>query len=91
RLGGVCVLAGAVFPGRAVQLEPERVVRSNWTLRGVHNYAPRNLHAAIEFLVEAKKRFAMESLVSKWLPLADADHAFARDASAQHYRIGIRC
>src|SRR5262249_49856991 len=49
RIGGTVVLIGAVFPSRPVPLLMEQVVRRCLTLRGMHNYAPRNLQAAIDF------------------------------------------
>ncbi len=91
RLGGIVVLAGAVFPSRAMQLEPERIVRRNLTLHGVHNYAPRHLEAAINFLVDATRKYPLATLVSEWMPLAAAEKAFEQARGAQTYRIGIRC
>ncbi|MBS0210966.1 MAG: zinc-binding dehydrogenase [Planctomycetes bacterium] len=90
RLGGTAVLAGAVFPTRPLTLEPERLVRRNLTLRGVHNYAPRHLEAALRFLAAAE-RFPFASLVSSWLPLAHAEQAFQQAHHGHAYRIGVRC
>ena len=50
RLGGTLVLVGAVFPCPPVGLALEQIVRRNLTLRGIHNYAPHHLQAAVQFL-----------------------------------------
>lgn len=49
-VGGTAVLAGSVFPGPAVGLDPEALVRGWRTVAGVHNYEPRHLVQAVELL-----------------------------------------
>lgn len=49
-LGGVVVFAGSVFPVRAAQIDPQRIVRGWQTVTGVHNYEPRHLVQAVDFL-----------------------------------------
>ncbi|NKY56464.1 zinc-binding dehydrogenase [Nocardia flavorosea] len=49
-LGGTLVLAGSVTPGSTVAFDPEAVVRGWLTITGVHNYEPRHLVHAVEFL-----------------------------------------
>lgn len=55
-LGAVIVLAGSVTPGPPVPLDAERVTRSWWTIRGVHNYEARHLQQAVRFLAESPLR-----------------------------------
>lgn len=86
--GGTLVLVGAVFPSKPVALAMEQVVRRQLTLRGVHNYAPRHLQAAVNFLTE-QHRYPFDQLVSRWLPLSDAEEAFALAANPESLRIGI--
>ncbi|MFP5021689.1 alcohol dehydrogenase catalytic domain-containing protein [Pseudonocardia phyllosphaerae] len=76
-VGGTLVLAGSVSPGPAVELDPERVVRGLHTVTGVHNYAPRHLAAAVEFLVGNHDRYPFASLVGGPYALDDIDAAFA--------------
>ena len=45
RLGGTVVLAGAVANCDPVALDPESIVRRMITVRGVHNYHPRDLQS----------------------------------------------
>ncbi len=76
RIGGTLVLVGTVFPTRPAALEPERIVRRLLTIRGVHNYAPEDLHQALEFLVGQRDREAFKQMVSATFPLEKSDAAF---------------
>jgi alcohol dehydrogenase len=91
RLGGIAVLVGSVFPGRPVAIAGEQMVRRCLTLRGIHNYAPRHLRAALEFLA-ANPQFPFSKLVAGWRPLSELSEAIAAGASpaAGGLRIGIR-
>ncbi|MBX3412117.1 MAG: zinc-binding dehydrogenase [Pirellulales bacterium] len=89
RLGGTYVLVGAVYTAPPVPISVESLVRRQLTLRGVHNYAPQDLLAAVRFL-DANRQFPFASLVSDWLPLAEADRAFHAAEEAAALRIGVR-
>lgn len=89
RTGAIYVLVGAVFPSRPVALELEQLVRRHLTIHGIHNYTPRDLLAAVRFLSEGR-RYPFESLVSRWLPLADVEQAFQAAQSPGVFRLGIR-
>jgi putative phosphonate catabolism associated alcohol dehydrogenase len=89
RLGGTVVLVGSVFPTRAVPLMPEQVVRRCLTLRGQHNYAPRHLGAALEFL-GAHPEYPFETLVDGWRPLAGVNDAVSSPPPPGFLRSGIR-
>jgi putative phosphonate catabolism associated alcohol dehydrogenase len=68
---GVAVLAGAVAPDGDVALDPEAVVRRHLSLFGVHNYEPRHLTRALDFLRETQDRYPWSGLVADPLPLDD--------------------
>ncbi|HTN74901.1 MAG TPA: zinc-binding dehydrogenase, partial [Pirellulaceae bacterium] len=89
RMGGVLVEVGAVFPTPALELQPEQLVRRQWTLRGIHNYAPRHLQQAITFLA-AHSQLPFGALVAQWFSLADADQAFRAAGSGKCFRVGVR-
>ncbi|MGW1739857.1 zinc-binding dehydrogenase [Nocardia sp. NPDC001965] len=63
-LGGTLVLAGSVAPGPAVSLDPEAVVRGWRTVTGVHNYEPRHLVRAVEFLTRTHDSLPWRGLVA---------------------------
>jgi alcohol dehydrogenase len=88
RTGGTIVLVGAVFPTPPVSVAPEQLVRRQLTLRGIHNYAPRHLLAAVQFLAGSQEPF--ETLVADWLPLREADDVFRRARAPEIFRMAIR-
>lgn len=76
RVGGVYVLVGAVFPGPAVSIAPERIVRGCLSIVGVHNYAPVDLGTALDFLVATQGDYPFAELVAASYPLAQTQQAF---------------
>jgi alcohol dehydrogenase len=86
RTGGTVVLAGTVAPVGTVPFNPEQAVRRMLTLRGVHNYHPRDLAAALAFLAGAGRAYPWEGLLAGEFPLEWAERAFA----AAHARPGVR-
>lgn len=88
-VGGVVVLVGSVFPTEPLALDPERLVRGLVTIRGVHNYAPRDLDAAVRYLHEHGAEHPFDELVSARYPLAQIDQALAAAASGAAVRVAI--
>jgi alcohol dehydrogenase len=76
RIGGTLLLAGTVAPTASVALDPEQVVRRMLTIRGVHNYHPRDLAAALDFLAGSRRDYPFESLVCANYPLERIEEAF---------------
>ena len=89
RMGGSLILVGSVFPSRPVNLLAEQVVRRCLTIRGIHNYAPRHLRAALDFLGESPQ-FSFDRLVTAWEPLEAVEQALATPLPAGKLRLGIR-
>jgi alcohol dehydrogenase len=89
RHGGVVVLVGSVFTTRPVPIAPEQIVRRCLTVRGVHNYAPNDLRAALDFLA-ARPPFPFEGLVADWQPLGAIETVLASPGSSERLRLGIR-
>jgi putative phosphonate catabolism associated alcohol dehydrogenase len=87
--GGALVLVGSVFPTRPLSVAPERIVRGCITVRGVHNYAPRHLQGALEFLAR-NPQYPFDSLVSSWQPLGEIDAIIGSDLAKRALRVGIR-
>ena len=63
RTGGRYVLAGVVNPGSFVTIDANLILRKLVTLRGVHNYHPRHLVEALDFVHANRKRFPFHELV----------------------------
>lgn len=89
RTGGTIVLVGAVFPDVPVSLLLEQIVRRHLTIRGIHNYAPRHLLAAVEFLAAHHASAPFGELVARWYPLHEVREAFAAGAHSGSIRIGV--
>lgn len=89
-VGGTAVLAGSVFPGPAVALDPQRLVRGLHTVTGVHNYAPADLQRAVDFLTRTHGRFPFADLVAGAHDLDDLTAAFDAAASGATPRRGVR-
>ena len=89
-LGGTVVLIGSVFPSSPVPMQLEQIVRRHQSIRGVHNYAPRHLLSAVQFLAERHRLFPFAEIVAEWYPLDDAAQACEAARDPNHIRIGIR-
>lgn len=89
RIGGRYVWVGAVAPVPAVAVLPERMVRGQLSIHGVHNYHPRDLLAAVEFLCSEHRRYPFAELVATTLPLEEATAAFAHAATHRPVRVGV--
>jgi alcohol dehydrogenase len=63
RTGGTYVLGGVVNPDANVTLDANRLLRKLLTLRGVHNYHPRHLLEALDFVAANRERFPFHALV----------------------------
>ena len=90
RVGGVWVLAGAVFSVPPVAIDPEAMVRGLWRMEGVHNYRPEDLGAALRFLDGAGRRFPFAALAPRSFALAEVNEALEYAAAARPVRVMIR-
>ena len=89
RVGGTLVLAGTVLPTPSVALDPEAAVRRMLTLRGVHNYTPADLGAALDFLAGPGRSFPFAELVARSFRLDDIDAAFAFAHAHPGFRVAV--
>ena len=90
RVGGTMVLVGAVSPGPDVAVSLEGIVRRCLMIRGLHNYGPDDLIAAVDFLERHHGRYPFAELVSAWFPLSDTTGAFTAAADPACIRVGVR-
>jgi putative phosphonate catabolism associated alcohol dehydrogenase len=89
RPGGTIVLVGATYPSRPVSIAMESMVRRCLTVRGLHNYSPRHLGAAIAFL-DAHPEFPFPSVVAGWHALDAVSAAVAEGLGPGVLRLGVR-
>lgn len=89
RTGGTYVLGGVVNPHAMVTLDANLLLRKLLTLRGVHNYHPRNLVEALDFVVANRCRFPFHDLVDGKYPLERVGEAMADAAARRVLRAAI--
>jgi len=89
RTGGRYILAGVVNPGAMVMIDANQILRRCLTLSGVHNYHPRHLLQALEFLVANRNRFPFHDLVDARYPLERIQDAFDDAAQQRVLRAAI--
>lgn len=70
-VGGTAVLAGSVAPSPNVALDPEWVVRGWRTVTGVHNYEPRHLAQAVDFVENTGARIGWDAVAGPPISLAE--------------------
>jgi threonine dehydrogenase-like Zn-dependent dehydrogenase len=89
RPGGRIVTAGLVVPGSIVTLDGSEIVRRCATIRGVHNYAPHHLVAALAFVQAQRRRLPLRGLVDARFPLEATDAALAAAADRRAVRPAV--
>ena len=89
RIGGRYVLAGVVNPDSFVRLDANLLLRQLITLRGVHNYHPRHLVQALDFVVANRRRFPFRDLVTAKFSLAEVGAAMKQAAERSVLRAAI--
>lgn len=89
RPGGHYAFVGMVHPDTRLDLTGETVVRKCLTLRGTHNYAPRHLQAAVDFLAAHAAEHPWADLVADPLPLARLGEAMQLARSGRWARVGV--
>ena len=75
RTGGRYVLGGLVNPDAFVRIDANQILRKLITLSGVHNYHPRHLIQALDFVVTNRRRFPFHELVDGKYKLEDVGQA----------------
>jgi alcohol dehydrogenase len=89
RTGGRYTLGGLVNPGANVTVDANVLVRQWVTLRGIHNYHPRHLVQALDFVMANRGRFPFRDIVDSRFSLDQLGVAFARAAERSVLRAAI--
>jgi len=88
-LGAVYVLVGGALPSRLAGVPMEHVVKNLITIRGVHNYWPEDLDAAIRFLDKSFDVYPFGDLVGEHFELEEAAEAFRSAATGRFCRVAV--
>jgi putative phosphonate catabolism associated alcohol dehydrogenase len=89
RTGGTYVIAGLVSPGADVHFDAHRIVKKMITLRGIHNYHPRHLIDALEFVKNNKSIYPLAALVDGFYSLDEVTQAMDDAATQRVLRAAI--
>ncbi|MSP95841.1 MAG: hypothetical protein EXR29_01175 [Betaproteobacteria bacterium] len=89
RVGGRYVLGGLVNPDSFVRIDANLLLRKLITLSGVHNYHPRHLIQALDFVHTNRKRFPFHELVDGKYKLEDVGRAMQDAADRKVLRAAI--
>ncbi len=89
RTGGHYVLGGVVNPDSFVNIDVNQILRKLITLRGVHNYHPRHLIEALDFVTVNRKRFPFHELVDGKYGLGEVAQAMQDAADRKVLRAAI--
>lgn len=89
RTGGRYVLAGVVNPGSCFTLDGNDLIRKWITLKGIHNYHPRHLIQALDFVMANRDRFPFKEIVDSRFGLDELSEAFAKAANRSVLRAAI--
>jgi alcohol dehydrogenase len=89
RTGGRYVLGGLVNPDAFVRIDANQILRKLLTLRGVHNYHPRHLIQALDFVLANRKRFPFHDLVDGKYKLEEVGQAMKDAAERKVLRAAI--
>jgi len=88
--GGSAIWVGSTYPQPPVQIDAESIVRRLLTIRGLHNYIPDDLLAAVDFMERRHASMPFDALVSGDFALEDVEEAFRCAITDNPCRVGIR-
>ena len=89
RVGGRYVLGGLVNPNATVMIDANVIVRKWIQLRGIHNYHPRHLIQALDFVMANRNRFPFKDIVDAKFALKDLGTAFKKASERSVLRAAI--
>ncbi len=89
RVGGRYVLAGFVSPHADIAIDANMLVKKWITMRGIHNYHPRHLVQALDFVMANRGRFPFAEIVDCKFSLDELTEAFKQAAERSVLRAAI--
>ena len=89
RTGGIYVIGGLVNPDAMLTLDGNIILKKMLTIKGIHNYHPRHLIQALDFVMSNQDRFPFREIVDSKFPLDQIDTAFKKAAERSILRAAI--
>jgi len=84
RVGHVDRSAAITIVAGVVLLDGNEILRKWITLKGIHNYHPRHLIQALDFVVANRDRFPFKDIVDSTFKLDDLNEAFKKEIGRAH-------
>ena len=89
RTGGTYVIGGLVSPDAMLTIDGNSILKKMLTIKGIHNYHPRHLIRALDFVMSNKDRFPFAEIVDSKFSLDQIDTAFEKAAERSVLRAAI--
>ncbi len=89
RVGGRYTLGGIVTPDADVTVDANVFVKKWITLKGIHNYHPRHLIQALDFVIANRDRFPFRDIVDSKFSLDELNEAFKRASERTVLRAAV--
>ncbi|CAF0864766.1 unnamed protein product [Adineta ricciae] len=88
--GGIYLFLGMVHPHSQLNITGEQIIRKCLTIQGIHNYAPRHLDQAVQFLAKTIRRYPYEEVMGPTYDLPDLPAAMKLATGKQYSRVLVK-
>ena len=89
RTGGRYTIAGLVNPNANFTVDGNYILKNWLTIRGIHNYHPRHLIEALDFVISNRERFPFGKIVDSKFSLNQMNEAFKKASERTVLRAAI--
>ncbi|CAH1796008.1 unnamed protein product [Owenia fusiformis] len=89
RPGGVYIFVGMVHPDSRLNITGEQIIRKCLTIKGVHNYSPKDLDLAVEFLTKTADKYPYEKMIGPQYSISGIHDAIKHSISQTYCRIPL--
>ncbi|CAF0890976.1 unnamed protein product [Rotaria sp. Silwood1] len=88
--GGLYLFLGMVHPHSELHITGEQIIRKCLTIKGIHNYAPRHLDQAVDFLIKTIEKYPYEQIMGPTYDLSDLPNAMKVAIEKTYARILVQ-
>ncbi|CAF2794460.1 unnamed protein product [Rotaria sp. Silwood2] len=88
--GGLYLFLGMVHPHSELHITGEQIIRKCLMIKGIHNYAPRHLDQAVDFLVKTIEKYPYEEVMGPTYDLSDLPNAMKIAIEKTYTRVLVK-